>query len=69
MSLVLRGVLENAFGGFLCLRGFAPLGALAEHSVADYNNYQRPLDKLHRDKLVDYLNRLCSKVSGNEVLI
>lgn len=62
MSLALRGVLENAFGGFLCLRGFAPLGALAEHSVADYNNYQRPLDKLHRDKLVDYLNKKESRL-------
>lgn len=62
MSLTLRGVLENAFGGFLCLRGFAPLGALAEHSKADYNNYQRQLSEPHRDKLVDFLNKKESRL-------
>lgn len=68
MSLLLRGVLEKPFGGFLCLRGFAPLGALAEHSVADYNNYQRQLDVSHRDKLVNYLNQAESRLFPELIL-
>lgn len=68
MSLMLRGVLEKPFGGFLCMRGFAPLGALAEHSKADYDNYQRKLEDSHLEGLVDYLNQAESRLFPELIL-
>ena len=54
-KIVLRGVLEKAFGNILCLRGFARLGDLAEVSQAD-DNYQRPIVDEHKDDVVAFLN-------------
>ena len=54
-KIVLRGVLEKAFGNILCLRGFARLGDLAEVSRAD-DNYQRPIVDEHKDEVVAFLN-------------
>ena len=53
--MVLRGVLERAFGNILCLRGFARLGDLAAVSKAD-DNYQRPIVDEHKDEVVAFLN-------------
>lgn len=52
--MVLRGVLERAFGNILCLRGFAKLGELAEISAPD-DNYQRPVSADHADEITDFL--------------
>lgn len=54
-EIVLRGVLEKAFGNILCLRGFARLGDLAAVSKAD-DNYQRPIVDEHKDEVVAFLN-------------
>ena len=53
--MVLRGVLERAFGNILCLRGYARLGDLAAISKAD-DNYQRPLEDKHVSDVVEFLN-------------
>lgn len=53
--MVLRGILERAFGNILCLRGFARLGDLAAVSKAD-DNYQRPVVDEHKDEVVAFLN-------------
>lgn len=53
--MVLRGVLERAFGNILCLRGFARLGELAAVSKAD-DNYQRPIVDEHKEDVVAFLN-------------
>lgn len=36
-SVIFRGVLESAFENFICLRGFATLGELADASEFDEN--------------------------------
>ena len=54
-KIVLRGVLEKAFGNILCLRGFARLGDLAEVSKAD-DNYQRPIVDEHKEEVMAFLN-------------
>ena len=53
--MVLRGVLERAFGNILCLRGFARLGELAAVSKAD-DNYQRSIVDEHKEDVVAFLN-------------
>ena len=53
--MVLRGVLERAFGNILCLRGYARLGDLASSSKAD-DNYQRSLEADHVDDVVEFLD-------------
>lgn len=50
---MLRGVLEASFGNFLCLRGFAKLGELADISTAD-ESYQREVDTNHRDDITAF---------------
>ncbi len=51
----LRGVIDFSLGNFLCLRGFAPLGELAEHSRPDAS-YQRDEDPVHSEELTSFLN-------------
>ena len=51
--MVLRGVIEASFGNFLCLRGFAKLGELADVSIAD-ESYQREVDTVHRDDITAF---------------
>ena len=51
--MVLRGVIEASFGNFLCLRGFAKLGELADISIAD-ESYQREVDTVHRDDITAF---------------
>ena len=53
--MVLRGVLERAFGNILCLRGYARLGDLANISKAD-ENYQREIVDEHKEEVVSFLN-------------
>lgn len=54
-KIVLRGVLEKAFGNILCLRGFAKFGDLADISVAD-EGYQREKLLKHKDEIVQFLD-------------
>lgn len=54
--MILRGLLGRSFGGFVCIRGFAPLKDLIEVSDANYN-YQRDLDSAHVSELKDFLDK------------
>jgi hypothetical protein len=50
----LRGLLDQSLGGFVCIRGYAPLGELAWASHADLD-YQRELIKTHRETVIRFL--------------
>ncbi len=52
--MILRGLLERSLGGFVCIRGNAPLGLLADMSRAD-PSYQRDLLKDHEKEIVKFL--------------
>jgi hypothetical protein len=52
--MILRGLLERSLGGFVCLRGNAPLGLLADISSTD-PSYQRDLLKDHEKEIVRFL--------------
>lgn len=51
----LRGVLDQAFGGFWCLRGYGRMGDLYDYSEPD-ESYQRDLIEEHRDEMVEFLD-------------
>lgn len=51
----LRGILDSSLGGFLCIRGYAPLGELARCSVAD-ESYQRDLIETQQDRIREFLS-------------
>lgn len=50
----LEGILSESLGGFICVRGFAPLGDLARSSEADLS-YQRNLIEEQRDAIINFL--------------
>ena len=50
----LEGLLEESLGGFVCIRGYAPLGDLARISEAD-DSYQRNLIDEQREHIVHFL--------------
>lgn len=52
--MIFRGLMDQSLGGFLCIRGYAPLGELARLSHADLD-YQRELIKTHRDTVIRFL--------------
>jgi len=52
----LKGILDFSLGNFLCLRGFAPMGALFDFSEPD-PSFQRDLLKEHRDEMIAFLNQ------------
>lgn len=52
--MILRGLMDRSLGGFVCIRGYAPLGELARVSHADLD-YQRELIKTHRDTVIRFL--------------
>lgn len=54
--MVLRGILEASFGNYVCIRGFAPLRDLAEHSKID-DSYQRHPDKKHVEEIAEFIKR------------
>jgi hypothetical protein len=51
----LRGVLDQAFGGFPCLRGYGRMGDLYAYSEPD-ESYQRDLIDEHYDEMVEFLD-------------
>ena len=53
--MILRGLMDQSLGGFVCIRGYAPLGELARISYADLD-YQRELIKTHRDTVIRFLH-------------
>ncbi|WP_047541369.1 hypothetical protein [Methylotenera versatilis] len=53
--MILRGLLERSLGGFICIRGYAKLGDLAEISKPN-EQYQRDLVPSHKKDLEKYLN-------------
>ena len=53
--MILRGILQRSLGGFLCIRGNAPLGDLERVSYSD-DDYQRKLIDTHRAQIEDFLN-------------
>jgi hypothetical protein len=52
--MILRGLMDQSLGGFVCIRGYAPLGELARVSHADLD-YQRDLIKTHRETVIRFL--------------
>jgi len=52
--MILRGLMDQSLGGFVCIRGYAPMGELARISHADLD-YQRELIKTHRDTVIRFL--------------
>lgn len=54
--MVLRGILEATFGNYVCIRGFALLSDLAEHSKID-EDYQRRPDEKHVEEIADFIKR------------
>lgn len=66
-NITFRGILDTAFDNFLCLRGFARIGDLAEASVSD-ESYQRPLIETNKDDLKNYLERGESKFFPEVIL-
>lgn len=51
--MVLRGVIENTFGGALCVRGFARIGDLSKISYS--KDYQRDVDIKRTEKILEFL--------------
>ena len=66
-NVTFRGILDTAFDNFLCLRGFARIGDLAESSVSD-ESYQRPLIETNKDDLKNYLEKGESKFFPEVIL-
>jgi hypothetical protein len=66
-SVTFRGILDTAFDNFLCLRGFARIGDLADASVSD-ESYQRPLIEQNKDELKTYLEMGESKFFPEVIL-
>lgn len=66
-NITFRGILDTAFDNFLCLRGFARIGDLAEASVPD-ESYQRPLIEKNKDDLKNYLEKGESKFFPEVIL-
>ena len=54
--MVLRGVLDAAFGNYISIRGFAPLRDLAKYSKID-ESYQRRPDERHVKEVIDFINQ------------
>jgi hypothetical protein len=52
--MILRGLMDQSLGGFVCIRGYATLGELARASSADLD-YQRDLIKIHRETVIRFL--------------
>jgi hypothetical protein len=52
--MILRGLMDQSLGGFVCIRGYAPLGDLARVSHANLD-YQRELIKTHRETVIRFL--------------
>lgn len=66
-SVTFRGILDTAFDNFLCLRGFARIGDLANASISD-ESYQRPLIEKNKDDLKTYLEKGESKFFPEVIL-
>lgn len=52
--MILRGLMDKSLGGFVCIRGYAPMGDLSRVSHADLD-YQRELIRTHRDTVIRFL--------------
>src|SRR5688572_10081003 len=52
--MILRGLMDQSLGGFVCIRGYTALGDLARVSHPDLD-YQRDLIKTHRDTIIRFL--------------
>ena len=55
----LEGIIYSAFSGYIVLRGYAPIGELAEISKKP-DSYQRNADNQHKIDIVKYLSELKS---------
>lgn len=55
--MIIRGILERSLGGFICVRGYAPLNMLSKISKSNLT-YQRDLDKNHCKELGVFLGGL-----------
>jgi nucleoside 2-deoxyribosyltransferase len=51
--MILRGIIENTFGGPLCVRGFARIGDLAK--ISESKDYQRNLDPQRTKSILKFL--------------
>lgn len=52
--MILRGLMDQSLGGFVCIRGYAPMGDLTRVSHADLD-YQRDLIRTHRETVIRFL--------------
>lgn len=52
--MIFRGLMDRSLGGFLCIRGYAPLGDIARVSHADMA-YQRDLMREHSETVMRFL--------------
>jgi hypothetical protein len=66
-KIIFRGILDTSFDNFLCLRGFARIGDLADASESD-ESYQRPLIAQNKDDLKTYLEKGESKFFPEVIL-
>jgi hypothetical protein len=53
----LEGIIYKAFGNYVVLRGFAPIGDVSEISKKP-DAYQRNADEQHKVEIIEYLNDL-----------
>lgn len=53
----LEGIIYKAFGNYVVLRGFAPIGDISEISKKP-DAYQRNADEQHKVEIIEYLNDL-----------
>lgn len=53
----LEGIIYKAFGNYVVLRGFAPIGDISEISKRP-DAYQRNADEQHKVEIIEYLNDL-----------
>lgn len=53
LKIRLRGLVDKAFGGYLCVRGYAPIGVLADAS--EIEDYQRQADENHVREIREFL--------------
>ena len=55
----LEGIIYSAFSGYVVLRGYAPIGELADISKKP-DSYQRNADNQHKIDIVKYLSEIKS---------
>lgn len=53
--MIIRGILDRSLNGVVCIRGYARLEDLAQ--ISKPRDYQRNIDEVHKDEIVDFINK------------